>query len=220
MRCCPDRPHRGALAVGVMLGAIAAPAALPVTQALAAGHKHPSPASQASRPSRPSRPRRPAARSATTCADANLVPTASDLPRIAAATLCLINQQRSAADLVALRSDAALNDAASQHSQDMVTKNYFDHVGPSGSTPQARLTAAGYVKPNHTWSIGENIAAATGSRSTPASIVTMWMNSAGHRANILDPSFRDTGIGAVAAVPKVVGRGAGGTYTEDFGVTS
>ncbi|HWH12062.1 MAG TPA: CAP domain-containing protein [Solirubrobacteraceae bacterium] len=160
------------------------------------------------------------ARAASTCADASLMPSSTDLARIAAATLCLINQQRAAARLPALRSNAALNTAASQHSLDMVAKNYFDHTSPSGSTMLSRLTAVGYIKPNKGWSIGENIAAATGSLATPAAIVTSWMSSPGHRANILSPTFKDTGIGAAAGVPQLVGQGAGGTYTEDFAVTS
>lgn len=161
-----------------------------------------------------------ASASAAACIDSTLLPTSSDLARIAAATLCLINQQRTAAGIPALRSNAALNTAASQHSLDMVARNYFDHTSPSGSTMLCRLTAVGYIKPNTGWSIGENIAAGTGSLATPAAIVTSWMNSPGHRANILDASFKDTGLGVAAGVPKIVGTGAGGTYTEDFGVTS
>jgi len=205
MRCFSPRPHRAALLAGLALSATAASAALPVAPALAS-HR--------------SRVTDSVARAATSCADANLLPSSTNLARIAGATLCLINQQRAAAHLVALQSNAALNTAASQHSADMVAANYFGHVSPTGSTPQSRLVAVGYLKPNTAWSIGENIAAGTGSMATPASMVTMWMNSAGHRANILNPSFRDTGIGATATVPRVVGTGAGGTYTEDFGVTS
>jgi uncharacterized protein YkwD len=161
-----------------------------------------------------------ASASAATCTDSTLLPTSSDLARITAATLCLINQQRTAAGIPALRSNTALNTAASQHSLDMVASNYFDHTSPSGSTMLSRLTAVGYIKPNTGWSIGENIAAGTGSFATPSAIVTAWMNSPGHRANILNASFKDTGLGVAAGVPKVVGTGAGGTYTEDFGVTS
>jgi uncharacterized protein YkwD len=220
MRRCSTRPNRRARIAGLLLAVAttAAAAALPAAPALAAGHK--AAGKSTSHASRVRAPSAPTTRAAAACADANLVPSAANLSRISAATLCLINQQRTAAHLVALRANAALNTAAAQHSADMVAKNYFDHVSPSGSTPQSRMTAVGYVKPNHSWSIGENIATATGSLATPASMVTMWMNSAGHRANILNPAFRDTGIAAVAAVPALLGKGPGGTYTEDFGVTS
>ena len=198
-------PRRGALIVGLVIGATAAPCALPVVPAFASHRTGPTYS---------------VARAAAACADANLVPSSTNLSRIAAATLCLINQERAGAHLVALRANAALDTAASGHAADMVAKNYFDHVSPSGSAPRSRMTAAGYLKPNRAWSIGENIAAATGSQATPASIVTIWMNSSGHRANILNPKFRDSGIGASAAAPRLLGTGPGATYTQDFGVTS
>lgn len=204
MRFSPH-PNRSALIAGLALSATAATCALPVVPALAS-HRGPA--------------KVPAARTATACTDANLIPSSTNLARIAAATLCLINQQRRAAHLVTLRANAALDTAAAAHSADMVANNYFDHVSRSGSTPQSRITAVGYLRPNTSWSIGENIAAATGSLATPASMVSMWMNSSGHRANILNPKFRDSGIGATATVPRVVGTGSGGTYTQDFGVTT
>ncbi|HWH12065.1 MAG TPA: CAP domain-containing protein [Solirubrobacteraceae bacterium] len=211
------RPRSRAQLTGLILAAAAATAAtaaLPASPALAAGHHAPARSTHHSR-----RLVRSGSTSAA-CADANLVPTPTNRARIATATLCLINQQRAAADLAPLRSDAALGAAAAQHSADMVANDYFDHVSPSGSTPKSRLTAVGYIKPNHAWTIGENIAAATGSLATPASIVKMWMNSPGHRANILNAAFRDTGIAAAAAAPALVGAGPGGTYTEDFGARS
>jgi uncharacterized protein YkwD len=207
------RPHSRAQLSCLILVAVAATATLPAGVALAAARRRVPAHSSHHDPAR-------SASLAVACADANLAPTRTNLARIATATLCLINQQRSAAHLVLLRSNAALGTAAAQHSADMVAKNYFDHVSPSGSTPQSRMTAVGYIKPNRGWTIGENIAAATGSLATPAAIVKMWMNSAGHRANILNAAFRDTGIAAVATTPALAGSGPGGTYTEDFGATS
>jgi uncharacterized protein YkwD len=67
--------------------------------------------------------------------------------------------------------------------------------------------------------IGENIAWGTLGLATPKAIVEAWMASPGHRANILDASYRDTGIGVVAAVPDSMGEGQDGAiYTQDFGV--
>jgi uncharacterized protein YkwD len=200
------RPHTRTLLTCLIL----ATATLPAGPALAAGRRT---------PARPTHHR--AVRSSSTpgaCADANLVPAPANLARISAATLCLINDERARAHLAPLRADAALAAAAAQHSSDMVARDYFEHVSPSGSTPKARLTAVGYLKPDHAWSIGENIAAATGTLATPASMVRMWMDSSPHRANILNPAFRDTGVAAVATAPALVGSGPGGTYTEDFGV--
>jgi uncharacterized protein YkwD len=160
------------------------------------------------------------AASSAPCADASLMPSSQNLARIAAATLCLVNQQRAAYGEVALRANAALTSAATKHSQDMVARNYFDHNGPAGDTMLSRDKSAGYIKAGHGYTIGENIAAATGSLATPSQIVTSWMNSSGHRANILNSSFRDSGIGVASPAPALLGSGPGGTYTQDFGVTS
>jgi uncharacterized protein YkwD len=160
------------------------------------------------------------ARTAAVCADANLVPASANLARISAATLCLVNQQRTSRGLVALRVNTAMVKAATNHSLDMVARNYFDHTSPTGETFLDRLRAAGYIRPNSGYSIAENIAAGTGSYATPSATVTMWMNSAGHRANILNGGYRDTGIGLAAAAPAFIGTGPGGTYTQEFGTTS
>lgn len=204
MRCFSVRPNRGTLITGLVLGAAALTTAGPAVPAFAASH----------------RTHAPRARAATSCVDANLMPTAGNIARIDAATLCLINEQRAAAGIPALVANAALARAAVQHSAEMFLKNYFGHIGPTGSTPQIRLTLYGYIKPNTAWSIGENIAAGTGSYATPEATVTMWMNSSGHRANILNPTFQDSGIGVVAAAPPMVGLGRGATYTQDFGADS
>lgn len=160
------------------------------------------------------------AASTAPCADTTLAPTPQNLDRVTAATLCLINQQRLVHGEVALRANAALTTAAVKHSQDMVARNYFDHTGPAGDTMVSRIKAVGYLKAGHGFSIGENIAAATGSLATPAQTVNMWMNSAGHRANILNAAFRDSGIGIAPAAPAMLGSGPGATYTQDFGAIS
>ncbi|HEY5197326.1 MAG TPA: CAP domain-containing protein [Solirubrobacteraceae bacterium] len=148
------------------------------------------------------------------CQNTGLVPNASNVGAIEAATLCLVNRARQAAGVAALAGNAALGRAAVGHSDQMVAENYFDHVGPDGNGPTQRVIAAGFTR--STAVIAENIAAATMSDATPAATVASWMASAGHRVNILDPDFRETGIGVAAAAPALLGRLAGGTYTEDF----
>ena len=150
------------------------------------------------------------------CANTQLIPAAGNLQVVAAATLCLVNQQRAAYGVAPLGQNATLTSAAVAHSQDMVNNSYFSHTSPSGSDPLSRIRAAGYLRPGVLYTIGENIAAATGGGSTPEAGVDMWMNSPGHRDNILSSSFRDTGIGVAAGAP-FLGPGPGGTYTEDFG---
>ena len=155
------------------------------------------------------------------CPNADLEPNAGDLAQINQATLCLINKQRVARGLAALAENPKLDAAAAHHTNDMIAGDYFDHVSPSGETPLQRIRAAGYIPAGAGFEIGENIAAGTSGLDTPASIVTAWMNSPGHRANILDPNYEETGLAAINAVPAQFGGGQpGGTYTQDFGVVN
>nr|WP_255719336.1 CAP domain-containing protein [Pelomonas sp. P8] len=98
----------------------------------------------------------------------------------------------------ALRWQANLTQAALQHSDDMQSGNFFSHTGSNGSTAGQRITAAGY-----SWrAYGENIAAGQASAST---VMTSWMNSPGHCANIMNSTFREIGVACVKG-------GAGNTY--------
>lgn len=100
----------------------------------------------------------------------------------------LTNQERVANSLHVLSQDAKLTISARGHAADMAVNDYFDHTGLDGSSPFDRITDAGYV-----WnSAGENIAAGY---STPTEVVNGWMNSPGHRANILNSTFCDIGVG-------------------------
>lgn len=158
---------------------------------------------------------RPASRSR--CADTHLIPTAANIPRIDAATLCLVDRERAAGGLAPLRRDPRLDAAAQVHAAQMVISDYFDHISPDGVSPLQRALAAGYGRNAGIGHLGENIAAASGSLSTPAASVANWMRSPNHRAQILDPSFRDTGIGVTAGLPASLGIGrSGATYAEDF----
>lgn len=104
------------------------------------------------------------------------------------AALNRINSLRAQAGAGPLVFNAALNRAAQAFAEDMAAHNYFSHTGRDGSTPGQRLTAAGYD-----WSTyGENIA--QGYADWNAAI-TGWMNSPGHRANMLNPNFREIGLG-------------------------
>jgi uncharacterized protein YkwD len=135
-------------------------------------------------------------------------------PGAAAATLCLLNEQRADNGLKALSGSAVLDRAADAYAADMVKREFFDHVSPGGGTMLDRLKAAGWV-PTGSWSAGENIAWGSGSLATPAAIVDGWMHSAGHRANILTASYTQIGIGIAAGAPQSGIRG-GGTYVTDF----
>jgi uncharacterized protein YkwD len=101
--------------------------------------------------------------------------------------ITLINQQRAQNGLPPLQKSDALCQAARLHSNDMAQNNFLSHTGSDGSSPWDRLADAGY----HLWTGGENVGAGY---PTAADMVNGWMNSAGHRANILG-NFCDVGAG-------------------------
>jgi uncharacterized protein YkwD len=156
----------------------------------------------------------------SSCPDADLRPTAEDLERIRAATLCLVNRERSGQGEVPLEGNGHLQQAAQGHSEAMVSGDYFEHTGQGGETPLQRMRAAGYLPSASVgYEVGENIAWGTLWLATPRAIVAAWMASAGHRANILDGHFHDTGVGvAPHGVPSLDHGQAGAIYTQDFGV--
>jgi uncharacterized protein YkwD len=111
----------------------------------------------------------------------------------------LTNQQRIQQGLLPLSLNLSLNDVAEKHSQDMATQNYFSHQGLDGSQPWDRMRVQGYSYSR----AAENIAFG---QPTPQDVVTAWMNSPGHRQNILDPNLKEIGVGYY-----------NGYWTQDFG---
>ena len=150
------------------------------------------------------------------CANADAKPRAANLDEIRDAILCLHNQIRAEHGLPALRENVRLRRAALGHSQDMVGRRFFDHTTPGGTSFVDRIMRARYVGRHEGWSLGENLAWGTGSLSTPRGVLKAWMDSPGHRANILRRSYREIGIGVALGIP--VDDGDGATYTTDFGV--
>jgi uncharacterized protein YkwD len=152
------------------------------------------------------------------CAGADAAPSSASAAKVRKATLCLLNVQRRTHGLRGLRENAKLRGAAAGYSRLMVAQGFFSHESPSGSTLQSRVTGTHYLDGARSWSIGENIAWGTGPLGTPRSIVKAWMHSPGHRANILNGTYRDIGIGIATGAPIPAGAAAGGgTYTTDFG---
>jgi uncharacterized protein YkwD len=157
-----------------------------------------------------------AAATPTVCANADVAPTSQNTDVIRASVLCLINAERTKLRMPALRENAKLRKAALGHSTDMVRDDYFAHDDPDGDTLVDRIIRSGYTRRNDGWSLGENLAWGTGDLSTPRGIHAAWMNSSGHKANILKSSYREIGIGIRVGVPGDTGVGA--TFTTDFGV--
>jgi uncharacterized protein YkwD len=156
------------------------------------------------------------ARAAQECADADLEAASDNLDRIRDAILCLHNKVRAEHDLPALRENRRLRKAALGHTRDMVRDRFFEHTTPEGVTMVDRILKAKYVREDEGWALGENLAWGTGSLGTPRGAVQAWMDSPGHRANILKKAYRELGVGVVVGVP--VSDAAGATYTVDFGV--
>lgn len=167
---------------------------------------------------RHTRRRRPATASGY-CPNANLTPKGDNIERVVTATLCLVNDERARFGEPGLIEDSRLSGAAAAHSHDMDARHYFEHVSPGGQTLLMRIRASGFIlNANVGYTLGENLAWGTLWLGTPHAIVNAWMASPGHRANILNRSYRYTGIGIDPALPRSMSDGqAGGMYTQDFG---
>lgn len=101
--------------------------------------------------------------------------------------LNLTNQQRAAAGVGPLSLNAALSNAAAGKAEDMFTNNYWAHISPSGVTPWDFIRGAGY---NYSYA-GENLARGY---TTTQDVISAWMASPEHRANVLSPNYTDVGF--------------------------
>ncbi|MFI0816406.1 CAP domain-containing protein [Streptomyces sp. NPDC021098] len=113
----------------------------------------------------------------------------------------LVNDERAKVGCSPVKVNAKLTEAAEAHSEDMAEHSNMSHTGSDGSSPGDRITRAGY-----SWSTyGENVAYGYGSAK---SVMEGWMNSSGHKANILNCDFKEIGVGL---------SGADNYWTQDFG---
>jgi uncharacterized protein YkwD len=148
------------------------------------------------------------------CSGANRVPSALGAHAANHTTLCLLNAQRRAHGLRPLHLNRKLGRAAAGHAHNMVAQHFFAHNSLNGATFADRIKRSGWTRSRRSWTIGENIGWGDGSLATPRAMVSAWMHSAGHRANILARGFRMIGIGVANGAPT---GGAGATYATDFG---
>nr|WP_245573942.1 CAP domain-containing protein [Amycolatopsis nigrescens] len=125
---------------------------------------------------------------------------ASAPPSAAGEVLTLVNKARAEAGCSPVSTDARLVTAAQKHSDDMAARDYFSHTTPEGVSFAERIREAGYGKPG-----AENIAKG---QATAAQVMSSWMNSDGHRRNILNCSLGKLGVGVNTA---------GRLWTQDFG---
>ncbi|MFF4400672.1 CAP domain-containing protein [Streptomyces sp. NPDC001480] len=119
-----------------------------------------------------------------------------------AEVLKLVNEERAKVGCSALSANSSLSELAESFSSDMAARGFFDHTDPDGATPWDRAAKAGITGLG-----GENIARG---QADAAAVMEAWMNSPGHRANILNCDFKTLGVG--------VHYGSGGPWwTQDFG---
>ncbi|MER5834559.1 CAP domain-containing protein [Streptomyces sp. NPDC002130] len=120
----------------------------------------------------------------------------------AAQVLSLVNEERAKVGCSPVAANSALTDLAQSYSEDMAARGFFDHTDPDGRTPWDRAEKAGISNLG-----GENIARG---QADAAAVMDAWMNSPGHRANILNCDFKTLGVG--------VELGSGGPWwTQNFG---
>jgi uncharacterized YkwD family protein/spore coat assembly protein SafA len=125
------------------------------------------------------------------------IPSIDDVKTLEQQVVDLVNKQRAANGLGMLTSNWELCRVARYKSQDMINKGYFSHTSPTYGSPFKMMEDFGI----RFSAAGENIA--YGQR-TPQEVMNAWMNSPGHRANILSPSYNQIGVG--------VAKKSNGTY--------
>lgn len=131
---------------------------------------------------------------------------------VAGDMISMVNEERTAVGLKKVTECLALDQSAVSHSQDMFTRNFFAHTNPDGKTASDRIRLTGYMGDAKSRWTGENIAKGF---IDVATVMKAWMNSRGHRENILNPKFTHLGIGSVSTGPNSIYQGF--IWTQDFG---
>jgi uncharacterized protein YkwD len=155
--------------------------------------------------------------SASPCGESTRPPAQLTAHQLRTSVLCLVNRARERHGIHRLRFNRRLRNSATAHSHLMIASGLFTHGGPGGSTVTTRVTRFGYLVHASRYFVAENIGAGVGrANGSPFGMVRLWMHSPPHRANILDPSLRDFGVG-IARGDVLTGSSHGVTYTLDFG---
>jgi uncharacterized protein YkwD len=163
-----------------------------------------------------SSPAAAATSSSPRCAHASASPSHLSTIAAAHALQCLINGVRAQHGLRAVRANGRLRVAARRHAGDMVAHNFFAHDSPLGTTVSSRVRSAGYLGGVREWWLGEALAWGRASAGAPRAILRGLLNSPPHRRILLDPNFRDLGVGVARGAPS--GSDAGAlTVDLDFG---
>jgi uncharacterized protein YkwD len=160
----------------------------------------------------------PAGTARARCSGASAIVSDHPVNRTAArdALLCLLNVERRARGVRALRANPRLQAAALGQARWMVRHRWFSHYRPGGPDLVGRLRKVDYIPRSGTWLVGENIGFGLPRRSSPSAQVRAWMASPPHRANILNPRFQAAGLGIYSGTPRG-SRSRGATYAVTFG---
>lgn len=116
------------------------------------------------------------------------VPNIQDVKTTENRVIALVNAERAKAGLQPLKANWELSRIARYKSQDMIDKGYFSHTSPTYGSPFTMIQSFG-IKFS---AAGENIAMG---QQTPEQVMAAWMNSPGHRSNILSPAYSEIGVG-------------------------
>ena len=126
---------------------------------------------------------------------------------------CLVNRTRAARGLPRLRRSGKLALAARSYARWMTHRDVFSHYGDG--SPASRAASAGYMRSTADWTVGETLAFSR--RSDGPWVVDAWLASPSHRAVLLNPRFREIGVGAARGAP-YEGVAGGVTVAANFGV--
>jgi len=133
------------------------------------------------------------------------------------AVLCLLNRERASRNIPKLDRSKSLQRASQRHNDYMQNHRCFSHQCSGEAALSTRLKTVGWLTSGlSSWSYGENIALGAGNLGTPRSIVNAWMNSSGHRGNILNRTFDEVGVGYTKGT--ITSKNTNGSIiTTDFG---
>ncbi|NUS12885.1 MAG: CAP domain-containing protein [Streptomyces sp.] len=177
-------------------------ATAPTTHAAPKATATKAPTTAAPTPTRTATPRTTPVRITPATTPPTASSSADTLAATRAAILSLVNKERSTAGCKPLTASSSLDGLAQAFSDDMAARGFFDHTDPDGNDPWARAKARGITDLG-----GENIARG---QATAEAVMDAWMNSPGHRANILNCDYTTLGVG--------IHFGTGGPWwTQDFG---
>jgi uncharacterized protein YkwD len=131
-----------------------------------------------------------------------------------------LNRARTAAGLRPLHVSPSLRTAARGHSRSMLEFGFFDHSSPDGTAFNDRIRRYYSDRGWRTWSVGETLLASPTASVDASAIVEAWLRSPAHRTVLLDPSWRDAGVGALytPAAPNEYGGSQTVVVTADFGL--